>query len=81
LSEISRLIEAENTKILSCSLTNDLLDHSKIKLTLKLNRTEVAHIVATLERFGYKIIAKYQESPDTSNEQERIDLLLKYLEM
>ena len=81
LTEISRLIESDDAKILSCSLTNDLLDPSKIKLTLKINKTEISRIVATLERFGYKLIARYQEGPEMSNEKERIDILLKYLDL
>lgn len=81
LTEISRLIESDGAKILSSSLTNDLFDPSKIKLTLKINKTEISHIVATLERFGYKLIAKYQEGPEMSNEKERIDILLKYLDL
>lgn len=81
LSEISRLIESDGAKILSSSLNNDPLDPSKIKLTLKINITEISRIVATLERFGYKIIAQYQDSPMASNEKERMDILLKYLDI
>jgi len=81
LAEISRLIEAENVKILNSSVSPDFLDPSKIRLTLKLNQIDVSRVVATLERFNYKIIAKYQESPLISNEKERIDILLKYLEI
>jgi len=81
LSEISRLIESDGAKILSSSLNNDLLDPTKIKLTLKINITEISRIVATLERFGYKIIAQYQDSPMASNEKERMDILLKYLDI
>jgi len=81
LAEISRLIEAENVKILNSSVSPDFLDPSKIRLTLKLNQIDVSRVVATLERFNYKIIAKYPESPLISNEKERIDILLKYLEI
>ena len=62
MAEVSRLIEGENAKILSSTVKADELDPSKIKLTLKLNKTDLSHIVATLERFQYKIIARFQES-------------------
>jgi len=81
LTEISRLIETENAKILSSTVKEDELDPLKIKLTIKINKTELAHIVATLERFGYKIIARYQESDRDNNEQERLDQLLKFLDI
>ena len=81
LTEISRLIETENAKILSSTVKEDELDPLKIKLTIKINKTELAHIVATLERFGYKIIARYQESDQDNNEQERLNQLLKFLDI
>jgi len=81
LSEISRLIEAEGAKILSSSIKNDDFDSSMLRLTLKINRTDLSRIVATLERFGYKIIARYQETNVTDNQKERLDILLKYLDI
>ncbi|MFA0961990.1 CBS domain-containing protein [Roseivirga sp. BDSF3-8] len=81
LSEISRLVEGEGAKILSSSVANDTLDPTKFKLTLKINKVDLSHIIATLERFGYKIIARFQESEAISNEKERIDILLRYLDI
>lgn len=81
LAEISRIIESENTKILSSFITTDPLDDSKIKLTLKLDQTELRHIKATLERFGYKIIDHYQEESGVSSEEDRIGNLLRFLDI
>ena len=81
LAEISRLIESDNAKILSSSVSNDSLDPSKIKLTIKVNKTDLSRIIATLERFGYKIIASFQESEVISNDKERLDILLRYLDI
>ena len=81
LAEVSRLIEAEGAKILSAWIANDVLDTDKIKLTVKINKTDLSHIAATLERFGYKIIAKFHETKHSATEQERLDILMKYLEM
>lgn len=79
LFEIARIIESENAKILSSFISNDPLDDSKIKLTLKLDKTELRHIKATLERFGFKILDQYQEENNISEEQERIDNLFRFL--
>lgn len=81
LAEISRLIESDNAKILSSCINNDILDPDKLKLTLKINRTDLSRIIATLDRFGYKIIGKFQQSQAISNEKERLDILLKYLDI
>ena len=79
LAEISRLIESENAKILSSTVNSDAKDHSMLRVTLKLNITEVSHITASLERFGYKIIGRFQEEEIKSNDQERFDMLMRYL--
>ena len=81
LSAISRLIEENNAKILSSSVKEDELDPSKLKLTLKVNRLDLSPIVATLERFGYKLIARYQETKVLDEEKGKIDMLLKYLDI
>lgn len=81
LSEIARIIESENTKILSSFLSSDPLDDSKIKLTLKLDKTELRHVKATIERFGYRILDHFQEEEGVNGEQERIDNLFRFLQI
>lgn len=81
LSEIARIIESENSKILSSFISNDPLDDSKIKLTLKLDKTDMRHIKATLERFGFRILDHFQEEEGISSEQDRIGNLLRFLEL
>lgn len=81
LAEIARIIESENTKILSSIISSDPLDAAKIKLTLKLDQPELRYIKATLERFGYKIIDHYQEESGVSSEEDRIGNLLRFLDL
>ena len=81
LSEISRLVESENTKILSSFITSDPLDDNKIKLTLKLDKPDLRHVKATLERFGYRVIDHYQEETGISSEEDRIGNLLRFLDI
>jgi len=81
LAEISRLIEENHAKILSSIIKEDPLDPGKVRLTLKVNQADMSRIVATLERFGYKVIGRYQESKPIENEKERIDMLLRYLDI
>jgi acetoin utilization protein AcuB len=81
LSEISRLIEENRTKILSSIVKEDPMDPGKIRLTLKLNQLDLSRIVATLERFNYHVIGRYQESKQSGSEKDRIDMLLRYLDI
>lgn len=79
LAEISRIVEGENARILSAAVNSDPKDMSYLRVTLKINQTEVSHITASLERFGYKIIGRFQEEEIKNNDQERYDLLMRYL--
>ncbi|MCZ8353707.1 MAG: CBS domain-containing protein [Cyclobacteriaceae bacterium] len=81
LATISRLIEENNAKVLSSLINEDPLDNSKIRLTLKLNQEDLSRIVATLERFGYRVIGRYQESKQAPPQKERLDMLLRYLDI
>jgi hypothetical protein len=81
LSEISRLIEAENTKILSCQLFSDPLDSQAVELTLKLDKPDTRHVKATLLRFGYQVKDFAQEEVGQSSDEERIGNLLRFLDI
>jgi acetoin utilization protein AcuB len=80
LTEIARYVEENNAKIISCMMVEDPMDKGKVKLTLKINQEDLSRIVATLERFGYRVIARYQEGrTDPATEKERLDMLMRYL--
>ena len=81
MSQISRLIESNDGKILSAFVNSDEKHPGYINLTLKLNRTDLARIVATLERYDYHVITQFHETELINNDQERLDLLMKYLNM
>jgi acetoin utilization protein AcuB len=79
LAEISRYVEENKAKVISSTMMEDPLDKGKIKLTLKINQLDLSRIVATLERFGYRVIGRYQEAPRDDDSKERLDMLMKYL--
>ncbi|WP_167276843.1 CBS domain-containing protein [Dyadobacter arcticus] len=81
LSEISRLIESNGTRILSSYYSSGEIYNptNEARLTLKLNRTHITPIIATLERFGYEIEEAHANDPIESVDQERLDMLLRYL--
>jgi CBS domain-containing protein len=81
LAEISRYIEENNAKVISSIMIEDPMDKGKIKLTLKINQEELTRIVATLERFGYRVIGRYHEAKQDFGEKDKIDMLLRYLDI
>lgn len=79
LSEISRHVEENNAKILSAYVSPDEMDSYKIKLTLKVNTMDLNRIIATFERFNYKIIAQFHDAAELKDDQDRLDLLMKFI--
>lgn len=81
LSEVSRLIESSGTKIISSYYTSAATygNPGDARLTLKLNRTNITPVIATLERYGYAIKEAHANDPVESIDQERFDMLLRYL--
>jgi CBS domain-containing protein len=79
LSEISRLVESNNTKILHAYTSYDPENSLKVRLTLKLNETDIGRVVATLERFNYEIVERFGTSSIPDLDQERLGSLLRYL--
>lgn len=79
MAEISRLVEADDAKILGSYLSQDHSDPNFVFLTLKLNKEDLTTVIATLERFDYKIVARFHESNNGNTEKERLDNLLNFL--
>lgn len=81
LSEISRLVESNGAKIIMSHYSGSHMYDSPGSqyLTLKLNNVNVAHIVATFERFGYTVSEVHASEPVANVDQERLDMLMRYL--
>jgi len=50
-----------------------------MEVTIKLHAPSVSRIVASLERYKYKVKASYQESDYTESLKENYESLLNYL--
>lgn len=79
MAEISRLVESDDAKILGSYLSQNNKEPNMVYLTLKMNKEDLTTVVATLERFDYKVVAKFHESNNIETERERLDNLLNFL--
>jgi CBS domain-containing protein len=79
LSEISQIIESNDTKILSVYVTQP--DTSKkINVTIKLNRMDVTSIVQSFIRYNYIVKESFMEEDDMNElMQRRYEEFMKYL--
>ena len=75
LSEISRIIESNNTKILSLYITS-VTNSRKIEITIKVNQINIRPIIKDLERHSYNIINLYKE-----NQEDNDRIMKRYLSL
>ncbi len=80
LSHIAHIIESDNTNILSTAIKT-LPDSSKLELTIKVNKTNIASLISTLWRFDYVVKATFNDGNDENDLQQRYDLLMNYLNL
>ena len=78
LSEVARIAEDNNANIL-CLYTNIKQETATVELTIKLNTTDVAGMVATFERFEYVVKGVYNDVKFTEELKDRYDALMRYL--
>ncbi len=79
LAEVSRLVESNEVRILSAVTQPDPQNPQRLLLTMKMNRTDLGRVAATLERFRYQIVGEFYESEVRDNTKERLDSFLRYL--
>ncbi|MEJ6795123.1 MAG: acetoin utilization protein acuB, partial [Flavobacteriales bacterium] len=78
LTEIARLVEENDAKILSASITSSVSQEYS-EVTLKINRQDLSAIIQTFERYDYTIKASYQKQRFSDSLQNRYEELMKYL--
>ena len=81
LSEIARIVEDADAKILSLYVSqNTSTDH--IKITVKLNRVDVSGVLNAFERYGYSVRSIYVGDSQVDDTTLRnYDSLMKYLDV
>ena len=80
LSEIARIVESNDARILSMYVSKDT-DSTKMEVTLKIDRTDLAAIMQTFGRYKYHITATYYENDNSRQMQRRFELFMNYLNM
>jgi hypothetical protein len=80
LSEIARIVESNDARILSANVTSTP-DSTKMEVTLKINRNSMDGIIQTFNRFDYVISASYHQSSYDDMLGNRYDELMRYLKL
>ncbi len=77
LQQIARIIEENDAKILSTSVSPG--EDGKIEVNLKINKPEINAMVQSFERFGYHVKGNYQEPEYTEDLRKRYEELMRML--
>ena len=78
LSEIARLVESNDAKILSTYITS-LSESTKIEVTLKINRADLSAIMQTFNRYNYNIKASFHQDEFIDEMKDRFDSFMNYM--
>ncbi len=79
LAEISQIVESNNARILSLYVASNG-EHSKLRVTLKVNLTDLTSVMETFNRYNYTVVSSHLNDEDLDEfYQERFDVFLKYL--
>jgi acetoin utilization protein AcuB len=80
LSQIARIVEENDTKILSLSI-NATADSTLVELTLKLNREDIRGIVASFKRFNIQVKLSFQQTEFSDDLRNRFDQFMNFINM
>jgi len=79
LSEISRIIEDADAKVLSFYVSKTDPD-DRLAITIKLNRSDIQPVLNAFDRYGYQVKTTYVgEGVNDVRARENYDSLMKYL--
>jgi acetoin utilization protein AcuB len=80
LTQIARIVEENNAKILSSYITS-VPDSTEIEVTIKINTLDLDRIIATFTRYDYTIKETYSKGSFQDDLKRRYDELMNYLNM
>jgi CBS domain-containing protein len=79
LSDLSRLVEGNDAKIIYLSLSQAANQPGSLLLTMKLNITHVNKVLSALERFKYQVLSVYNAEPTHDDIESKYKYLIHYL--
>ena len=79
LSEIARIVEENDAKILGLTVDNIPEDPGRIVVSILVNKADCMGIVQSFYRYNYSIINTYSSPEENSDLLDRYSLLMRYL--
>ena len=77
-AEVVQVIESNDAMVLSSNI-NTTDDHTKVELTLKINKIDVTRILAAFYRYNYTVKASFHHNDQQEDLQNRFDSFMNYM--
>lgn len=78
LTEIANIVETNDAKVLSSYIVSRI-DSTKMEVIVKVSKIDLGSILQTFERYGYHIVASFEESISVDDLKDNYDQLINYL--
>ncbi len=79
ISQISQIVESNNARILSL-YTRNTEDSTLMEVAIKINRTDLAPVIRTFQRYDYNIKASYMDDENLDSfYKNRYEQFMRYL--
>lgn len=79
LAEITRLIESNKSMVLSVATSQVKDSFDSLFVTIKVNTLDLTYILATFERYNYKITHVFHHAEQIDHLKDRYDALMNYI--
>ena len=79
LSEIARIVEENDAKIVGLTIDDNPEDLGRIVVTLLVNQPESGAIVKSFERYNYNVVGIYSSPDENLDLLDRYSLLMRYM--
>lgn len=79
LSEIARIVEEEDAKILGLTIETIPEDPGRIVVDILVNKADCSGIIQSFYRYNYNILNTFSSPEENSDLMDRYSLLMRYL--
>lgn len=80
LAHIAQIVESDQAQILS-SHVRSFADSTRMEVTLKLNRADVAGIISAFQRYNYTVLGVFNDASANEGYPDHYDHLMNYLDI
>lgn len=79
LAKIAHIAEENDTKVISAYVSTIQGNTSLMELTIKVNKENIQPLLQSYERFGYDVVASFQEKEHLDDLKDRFESFMKFI--